>query len=128
MIIIAYLILLATVVWLFGISVFIFARPEQALVLLGKFASTTRINLTELSLRMIAGAAFVVYAGSSRFPLILEIIGWFLVASAVILLLTPRHLHSKFAVFWSEKLTPLQARSVAPISVVAAGLLLYAIH
>ena len=123
---IAQILVIISAVWLIGVSVFMFALPEIALRYLGKFASTNLINYTEITLRMIAGIAFVLFAPDSKFPLILESFGWILVVTSAILYLVPRKWHSAYAVYWSEKLTPLMLRIVSPISLAAGIFLIYA--
>jgi hypothetical protein len=65
---ISYWLLILCGIWLSGVGIFVFVRPTLALDCLGKMASTNLINYTEISLRMLAGLAFLVYAGASRFP------------------------------------------------------------
>ena len=124
----AYLLLVLSAAWLIGVSIFIFVRPRLALTYLGKMASTNLINYTELTLRMIAGFAFVLYADLSRVPGWFVVLGWFLVASAGILMLLPRRWHAAYAVYWSRILTPLGVRCAAPISFLAGVLLIVAIQ
>ena len=125
---VAYLLLLLSAAWLIGVSVFILIRPRVALFYLGKMASTNLINCTELLLRMASGFAFLQYATSSRNPRLFVIVGWFLVVTAGMLLLTPRRWHAGYAVYWSRTLTPSLARLAAPFSFLAGVLLLLAIH
>ncbi len=126
--VISYVLLLLSALWLISVSIFSFVRPRLALICLGKMASTNRINYTELTLRLISGLAFVNYAGRSRAPELFLVIGWFFVATAVILMLTPRRWHAAYAVFWSRKLTPAVVRFAAPLSFLCGVLLIVAIH
>jgi hypothetical protein len=128
MLTIAYLLLLLSATWLLGVSLFILLRPQLALTYLGKFASTNLINYSELSLRMMAGIAFLQYADASRSPRLFVIVGWFLVVTAGILFCTPRRWHAAYAVYWSRVLTPSLARMAAPFSFLAGVLLLLALH
>jgi len=128
MLTLAYSLLLLAAAWLIGVSVFIFMRPQVALVYLGKFASTNLINWTELSLRMISGFAFLQYAETSQFPQLFFIFGWMLVITAGCLFLIPRRWHAAYAIYWSEKLTPLLVRVAAPFSLLAGVFLIVAIH
>jgi hypothetical protein len=114
--------------WLIGIGVFIFVRPNSALSCLAKMASTNVINYTEISLRMLAGFAFLQYAEASRFPQGLYVCGWFLVVTSGILFLVPRKWHAAYAVYWSQKLSPPIIRICSPVSIGCGALLMFAIH
>ncbi len=128
MLTIAYLLLALSAAWLIGVSLFILIRPKDALRYLGKFASTNLINYSELSLRVISGFAFLIYADASRYPRVFVIVGWFLVVTAGILFFTPRRWHAAYAVFWSRTITPTFARGAAVFSFLVGVLLLVAIH
>jgi hypothetical protein len=125
---VAYVLLVLSGTWLIGVAVFIVVRPRVALTYLGKMASTNLINYTEISFRMISGLAFLQYADLSRYPQLFYICGWFLVITSGILFLIPRKWHAGYAVYWSEKLTPVLLRIAAPFSFVAGVFLIFAVH
>ena len=109
--------------WLVAVGVFMAVRPHSALAFLRQTAATWRINIAEQGLRLLAGAALVVRAPSSKFPQVFEIGGWFIVASSVVLLLIPLRLHAGYAIWWSNALPPWAVRVIAPLSIAAgAGL------
>ncbi len=118
--------LVAAGLWLAGIGVYMFARPEPALGLLALTASTWRINVTELGLRMLAGLALVVRSEVSKAPSLFEVVGWFVILSSAILLAVPRRLHAAFAIWWSRTLRPAAVRVIGLFSIVAAAGLIYA--
>ena len=119
-------IVILAAIWLIGVSIFMFAMPQIALKYLAKFASTNMINYGEITLRMIAGVAFVQFAPHSKFPLSFQSFGWILIVTSAILYLVPRKWHSAYAVYWSDNLTPLMVRLVSPLSLVAGVFLIYA--
>ena len=114
-------------VWLIAVSGLMLARPQIALKCLGKMASTNFINYVELSLRMIVGIAFVLYAELSRFPDAMRIFGWFLAVSSSVLFLVPRKWHAAYSIYWSTRLSVLSVRIFAPLSLVLGLFLIYAI-
>jgi uncharacterized protein YjeT (DUF2065 family) len=118
---------LASGAWLIAISIFMVFNPQTALRYLGKMASTDLINYSELTLRLIAGAALWRYSEFSKAPKLLNAIGLFLAVTAVILFLVPRKWHAAYSVWWSRKLTPAMVRFAAPISLAAGGFLIYAV-
>ncbi len=124
----AYLTLTAWAVWLIGVSILMLVRPQAALGYLGMFASTNFINYLELISRLTVGLAFVWYAKSMPYPVIFSVFGWFLAASAAILMLTPRRWHAKYAVYWANRLQPWQIQLAAPFSLIAGVLIISVIN
>ncbi|NOX82625.1 MAG: hypothetical protein GXP06_06500 [Alphaproteobacteria bacterium] len=124
---IAQWLVLASGVWLIAISILMVFNPQTALGYLGKMASTDFINYSELTLRLIAGAALWRYSEFSKAPEVLNIIGLFLAATTVILFLVPRKWHAAYSVWWSKKLNPAMVRLAAPISLAAGVSLIYAV-
>ena len=105
--------------WLIAVSLLMVYRPKIALTGLSKMASTNLINYTELGLRLVAGIAFVVAATSSSVYLIFHYLGWFLIVSAIVLMLIPRKWHANYALYWTKKLSPFTVRALGPLSLVA---------
>lgn len=120
------LIVFAFGLWLLGVGVFMALRPERSLQLLGMMAATQRINLTEQSLRILAGAALVIRSGSSKLPDFFEIGGWFMIVSSVVLVVMPLRWHRNYAIWWSRNLSATAVRALAPLPIVAGPGLVYA--
>lgn len=120
------LIVFAFGLWLFAVGVFMALRPERSLQLLGMMAATQRINLTEQSLRILAGAALVIRSGSSKLPDFFEMGGWFMIVSSVVLVVMPLRWHRNYAIWWSRKLSATAVRALAPLPIVAGPGLVYA--
>ena len=119
MLTLAWLVLLGAAGWLVWTGWLMAFGPHDALALLSRTATTYRINATEQVPRLIAGAAMIVRAEVSRFPLFFEIAGWFIVASSVVLLVIPLRWHNGYAVFWARRIPPGAVRLIAPFSVLA---------
>lgn len=113
--------------WLIFVSVVSAVAPKAALWFLGKMASTQLINVTELTLRLIAGLALFFAAPQSLFPELFRIVGGFMAATSVILLMVPRRWHARYAQWWSKTLSPLAVRLLAPVSFAAGTFLIYAV-
>lgn len=75
-------------------------RPEYARRFLGAHATTRTLHFTELALRILAGAAFIITAPHAVFTPVFLLFGWVLVASSVALAIVPWRLHQRFAA-WS---------------------------
>ncbi|NNC38269.1 MAG: hypothetical protein EX271_01150 [Acidimicrobiales bacterium] len=119
MLVLAKVIVAISALWLIAVSVMMIYRPSVALTGLSKMAGTNMINYTELSLRLIAGLAFIIAAPLSSVYLIFHYFGWFLAVSAIVLMAIPRKWHQNYALYWARKLSPFTVRALGPLSLVA---------
>ena len=113
--------------WLIAVSLLMIYRPKLALSGLSKMASTNLINYTELMLRLVAGIAFVFAAEAASVYLVFHYLGWFLIVSAIVLMVIPRQWHANYALYWARKLSPFTIRALGPLSLVAGFAVLRAI-
>jgi hypothetical protein len=93
----ALLIIVAAGLWLGFVAVLCALKPDRALHYLALMGSTWRINITELGIRALIGLAMVVRAPLTAAPPLFEAIGWFLAATAAIILAIPRERHAAFS-------------------------------
>ncbi len=82
--------------FLVGLAVLAVVRPLAAATFLRSFASSARAHYTEQLLRLLAGAALVVFSASMWMPDLFWLFGWIIVVTAVALLLTPWRWHHEF--------------------------------
>lgn len=111
--------------WLIATGALMAAQPDRALQILRLTASTRKINNIEQGLRFSAGLALVLRAPASKLPLTLEVAGWFIMLSSLVLLVMPLRWHAAYACWWADRLTPLAVRAVAPLSALAGIGLIY---
>lgn len=100
--------------------------PARASRFLLGFAGSANLHYAELALRLLAGAAFVLYAPHMRSPAAFALFGWVLLGTTAVLLLVPWQWHRRFA----ERAVPLFTRYIALIGVVSAaggGAILFAV-
>ncbi len=72
-------------------------RPAVASSFLLGFAATARTHYLELGIRLVAGAALVIAAGSMPFPMPILVFGWVLILTALVLATMPWRWHQSFA-------------------------------
>lgn len=94
-----------------------FINPEKARAIIGKAGSTIVINYGELIIRLVLGISFVICAKTNPYEQCFSIFGYFLIISAVILMLTPMKIHHKFSTKAAETLKPIYLRICAPFSI-----------
>ena len=104
-----------------------FLNPERARAIIGKAGSTIVINYGELIVRLFLGISFVISAKTNAYELYFRFFGYFLIISAVILMLTPMKTHHKFSTKAAETLKPMYLRICAPFSIGFGLLILVAI-
>ena len=101
-----------------------FLNPERARAIIGKAGSTIVINYGELIVRLLLGISFVISAKTNAYELYFRIFGYFLIISAVILMLTPMKTHHKFSTKAAEILKPIYLRICAPFSILFGCIIL----
>ena len=82
--------------FLIGLTVVIVANPSLAERFLRSFASSAKTHYTEQVLRLLAGAALVVFANSMWYPRLFKLFGGLLAISSMGLILMPWRWHQKF--------------------------------
>ena len=112
--------------WLIGLSLFMFVAPRHALKALAAMGGTPLVHFGEMALRIVAGAALVLAADGSRFPQAISLIGWFLTASAVVLMVLPRRWHAAYSTWWAKRIPVWTVRLSALFSMGAGGVLIWA--
>ncbi len=106
-------------------GVMMFFKPNKVKNIIGLAGSTLFVNYAELSIRLVIGIAFVFV--KTKYKLTYSYIGYFLIISALILMLVPIKKHNKFSLYASEKLKPIYLKFFAPISILMGILIIYGI-
>ena len=74
--------------------------PERAERFLSSFASSAAAHFLELFVRLVVGAALVLYAPQMKWPGLFVVFGWVIVVTTIGLLAVPWRWHRRFAT-WS---------------------------
>lgn len=107
---------IAAGVWLIALGFYMLVLPRGALAALARMGGSPGIHIGEMVLRILVGVALVLAAAACRFPLAVTVIGSFLIASAVVLLILPRRWHSAYSVWWAQRIPVGAVRIIAPLS------------
>ncbi|MDT8348081.1 MAG: hypothetical protein RQ756_09780 [Flavobacteriaceae bacterium] len=100
-------------------------KPQKARTILRTFASTNFINYTEITLRLIVGIAFVIYADFGKSSELFKIFGWFMSITALILYAVPRKLHHSFSMKSADIIKAFYFRLISPFAFVLGGWIIY---
>ena len=74
-------------------------RPKPFIDYLRYYSITISMQVLAVAVRIILGLALILYADRSKFPLVLEIIGWLSVAAAITIAVIP-HAHFERLISW----------------------------
>jgi hypothetical protein len=71
-------------------------RKKSAINYFSSFASSAKAHYFEQLLRLIAGLGLLIYSDNMLFSNLFGIFGWVLVATSILLIITPWKWHNKF--------------------------------
>lgn len=128
MFIISHFIVVLFGVFLIFAGFLMFFNPEKTKEIIAKAGSTYLINYAELGLRLIIGMAFLYASLFSVFDFYFNIIGYFLIITALLLMLVPIKKHNQFSKMAAESLKPIYLKMTAPFSIFFGVLILQAIY
>lgn len=114
-------------VWLMGLSLFMLLAPQRALGVLAAMGSTPPIHFGEMGGRVAAGLVLMLASVVSRSPQVINLIGTFLIVSAVVLMVLPRRWHAAYSSWWARRIPVWVVRLSAVFSTVAGGVLIWTV-
>ena len=115
-------ILVAFGLFLVGLTVVVFAKPAIAERFFLSFASSARAHYTEQVVRLLIGASLIIRSAAMWQPKAFWFVGWAIVLSSLLLILTPWQWHHRFG----EKVRPMLIRHMRlfAVGLLAFGVLL----
>jgi cell division protein FtsW (lipid II flippase) len=113
-------ILVAFGLFLVGLTVVVFAKPAVAERFFMSFASSARAHYTEQIVRLVIGASLIIRSGAMWQPKAFWLVGWGVVVSSLVLILTPWQWHDRFG----EEVRP---RLIRHMKLFAVGLLAFGV-
>jgi hypothetical protein len=127
MVILAKWVVILFDIFIISVGILMLFNPEKALATLRKAGSTNLINYAEITIRLIPAIALVIYSPYSRFPEILKLFGWFMIATSLVLYFISRKYHHAYSMKWAEILKPIQVRLISPLSFIFGSALIYSV-
>lgn len=111
--------------WLIGLGGLMAFWPHRALAALARMGGSNTVHFGEMAIRTLIGGALVIAGPASRFPVVIPVIGWFLIVSALVLAVLPRRWHAAYSVWWSKHIPVAAVRVIAPLSVAGGAALIW---
>jgi len=127
MVILAKCVIILFGIFIISVGILMLFNPEKALATLRKAGSTNLINYAEITIRLIPAIALVICAPYSRFPEILKLFGWFMIATSLILYFVPRKYHHAYSMKWAGILKPVQVRLISPLAFIFGSAMIYSV-
>ncbi|MBC8769340.1 hypothetical protein H4O18_15185 [Arenibacter sp. BSSL-BM3] len=113
-------------VYLIAVGFLMLLYPKKAREYLRMAGSTNIINYAELTIRIIPASALILYAEISKYPVVFEVLGWFMIATSIVLYFVPRKIHHNYALWCAKILKTIYIRCISPFSILFGILLIYA--
>jgi len=115
-------ILVAFGLFLVGLTIVVFAKPAVAERFFMSFASSARAHYAEQAVRLLIGTSLVIRSAQMWQPKVFWFLGWAVVLSSLVLILSPWKWHQRFG----EKVRPMLIRRMKLFAVclLAFGVLL----
>jgi hypothetical protein len=101
--------------YLVGLAAVAFVSPQMARRFLFGFASSALAHYSEMSVRLVIGAALLWHAPQMAYPGFFGLFAWVLIVSSLVLLALPWRWHRRFA-SWA---VPLATRHMALFALVS---------
>lgn len=102
-------------------------KPRRARRILEKAGSTNFINYAEITLRMIPAIALIIAADISKYPLVFQVFGWFMLCTSIVLYFVPRQMHHNFSTRAASILKPIYFQLISPLAILIGMLIIYSI-
>lgn len=100
-------------------------NPQRVFEFLRAKAERVELQVLAVGVRLILGALLIVHAAASKFPIVIEVIGWISIAAAVLLTVIGRQKFIRL-MSWALKLIDPLGRIVGIFATVFGAFLIYA--
>lgn len=114
-------------IFLIAAGLLMLIDPKKAKSIIRKAGSTNFINYAEITIRMIPATGMILYAEYSKFPEAFRIVGWFMIATSLVLYAIPRKTHHSFSLKCADLLRPIHLRLLSPMAMFFGLILIYSI-
>lgn len=110
-----------------AVAMLMWSRPVAFLNGMRRWSGTASLQLLAVVVRLILGFALITYAGQSRFPLVLQIIGVLSVITALVFAAVPRRYFERL-IGWLLDRFESRVRAAAVLPFLFGVFLIYAVN
>jgi len=119
------------IILLFGIFLIcagtvLIVKPDYIISHFTKYGDSFSLHFFGVLVRIFLGIAFLIGASGSKYPLILQIFGWFSISAALVLSLIGREKFKRL-IKWTIKITPLFQRLMGFFAILLGCFFIYAV-
>ena len=112
------IVLLVFAAFLIGVGLLMLFFPVRARELVKKGGSTPLIHFSELTIRSLPGLSLMFYDDFNAFGKFFYFFGAFMVFTSFVLMVLPRSLHHRYALWGASFLQPTLIQLLSPVSMV----------
>ena len=120
-----YIILLFAI-FLVVLGAVILVKPAAVFGLLSKHASSFELHVIAVVVRVLLGIVLILGAPGSKFPLVLQAIGWISLIAGILLALVGRERFIKL-IAWGMTVLPKNSYALGIVTILFGGFLGYAV-
>ncbi|MDP9190375.1 MAG: hypothetical protein M3P06_01570 [Acidobacteriota bacterium] len=124
---VAFIVVALTAAYFLCLGLLALVRPATAKAFLGGLAGSAVAHVSELAVRIVVGASFVVCSSRLMFPAFFAAFGWVLIVTSIGLMMIPWRLHRRFAE-WSVPQATRNMKLFAVGSLVSGCLLVWSLR
>jgi len=106
-------------------GIIIIINPENIFGLLNKHTEKLELQILAIAIRLVLGALLIYQSGGSKYPLVIEIIGWLSIVAAIFFTVIGRN-NFKRLISWALSLAKPFGRIGGVVAVCFGAFLIYA--
>ena len=106
-------------------GIIIIINPENIFGLLNKYIEKLELQIIAIVVRLVLGALLIHQSGTSKYPLVIEIIGWLSIVAAIFFAIIGRN-NFKRLISWALSLAKPLGRIGGVVAVCFGAFLIYA--
>ena len=120
-----YIILIFAVLMVLG-GIVLLLNPGYIFTPIKKYVASPWLHFFAIIVRLVFGIVLLIAAAESKYPCALQVFGWLLISTALVLAIIGR---ARFQVLikWALKLSPLLQQLAAVFAVLLGGFLIYSV-
>lgn len=101
-------------------------RPDTIFSIFTRYANSIGFHLFAIMVRIALGVVLVIGASESKFPVVLQVLGWLSISAALVLMVIGR-VRFQSLIKWALRLAPTFTALAGLLAILFGGFLVYAV-